>query len=159
MYPDKPVFQRAILGGLIASLLLTVLMFLAPFAGLPNIDMAAAIGSRLMSHPAVVFSLAWWMGLAIFLVMGSIASPIVFVYARPALMGTAWQRGVEWGVIVWVFAGTGVMVMMGVGFNEAHFLHPVSSVFSSLAGHIIYGAVLGVASAPRSGAGRVLRAA
>jgi hypothetical protein len=105
--------------------------------------MAAAIGSRLVGHPAVVFSAAWWMGLAIFLFVGVVLSPVVFVYARPALLGTAWQRGAEWGVIVWVFAGTGVMVMMGVGFNEAHFLHPVTSVFSSLAGHIVYGAVLG----------------
>ena len=143
MRPDKRVFERAILGGLVATLLLTVIMYLAPYAGLPNIDMAAAIGSRLLSHAAVVFSAGWWMGLAIFLFMGAVVSPVVFVYARPALLGTAWQRGAEWGVIVWVFAGTGVMVMMGVGFNEAHFLHPVTSVFSSLAGHVIYGAVLG----------------
>jgi len=143
MRPDRRVFERAILGGLVATLVLIVIMFLAPRAGLPNIDMAAAIGSRLMSHPAVVFSAGWWMGLAIFLFMGAVVSPVVFVYARPALLGTAWQRGAEWGVIVWVFAGTGVMVMMGVGFNEAHFLHPVTSVFSSLAGHIVYGAVLG----------------
>ena len=143
MRPDKRVFERAILGGLIATLVLTAIMYLAPYAGLPNIDMAAAIGSRLVSHPAVVFSAGWWMGLAIFLFMGAVVSPVVFVYARPALLGTAWQRGAEWGVIVWVFAGTGVMVMMGVGFNEAHFLHPVTSVFSSLAGHIVYGAMLG----------------
>ena len=144
MRPDKRVFERAILGGLIATLVLTAIMYLAPYAGLPNIDMAAAIGSRLVSHPAVVFSAGWWMGLAIFLFMGAVVSPVVFVYARPALLGTAWQRGAEWGVIVWVFAGTGVMVMMGVGFNEAHFLHPVTSVFSSLAGHIVYGAMLGM---------------
>jgi hypothetical protein len=143
MRPDKRAFERAILGGLMATLLLTVIMYLAPYAGLPNIDMAAAIGSRLVGHAAVVFSAGWWMGLAIFLVVGAVLSPVVFVYARPALLGTAWQRGAEWGVIVWVFAGTGVMVMMGVGFNEAHFLHPVTSVFSSLAGHIVYGAVLG----------------
>jgi hypothetical protein len=143
MRPDKRVFERAILGGLIATLVLTVIMYLAPYAGLPNIDMAADIGSRLVSHPAVVFSAGWWMGLAIFLFMGIVVSPVVFVYARPALLGSAWQRGAEWGVIVWVFAGTGVMVMMGVGFNEAHFLHPVTSVFSSLAGHVVYGAVLG----------------
>lgn len=146
MDPDKRIFERAILGGLIATVVLTVLMFLAPYAGLPNIDMASAIGSRLMSHTATVFSLGWWMGFAIFLFMGAVASPIVFVYARPALLGTAWQRGAEWGVIVWVFAGTGVMVMMGVGFNDAHFLHPVTSVFSSLAGHLVYGAVLGAAA-------------
>jgi len=143
MRPDLRVFERAALGGLAATLVLTVIMFLAPFVALPNIDMAAAIGSRLTGHPAIVFSGGWWAGLAIFLFMGSIVSPIVFVYARPSLLGTAWQRGAEWGVIVWVFAGTGVMVMMGVGFNEAHFLHPVTSVFSSLAGHVLYGAVLG----------------
>ncbi|HTP85359.1 MAG TPA: DUF6789 family protein [Bryobacteraceae bacterium] len=144
MRPDNRIFQQAIRGGVIATAVLTVIMFLAPFAGLPNIDMAAAIGSRLMSHPALPFSLGWWAGLAIFVFMGGLVSPVVFVYARPVLLGNRWQRGAEWGVIIWVFAGTGVMVMMGVGFNEAHFLHPVSSVFSSLAGHVVYGAVLGL---------------
>jgi hypothetical protein len=150
MHPDKRVFQRAILAGLIATLGLTAIMYLAPYIGLPNIDMAYAIGTRLMGHVAVLFSAGWWIGLAIFVLMGTVLSPIVYVYARPMLLGNSWQRGAEWGVIVWVFAGTGVMVMMGVGFNEAHFLHPVTSVFSSLAGHVVYGALLGALAAVKT---------
>jgi len=151
MNPDKSVFQRAILAGLIATLGLTAIMYLAPYIGLPNIDMAYAIGTRLAGHQAVPFSAGWWMGLAIFMLVGTVLSPIVYVHARPMLLGSSWQRGAEWGVIVWVFAGTGVMVMMGVGFNDAHFLHPVTSVFSSLAGHIVYGALLGLLAAGTAG--------
>jgi len=149
MRPDQRVFERAILSGLVATLSLTVIMYLAPFVALPNIDMAYAIGTRLAGHPAHSLSGAWWIGLAIFVFVGTVLSPLVFVYARPMLLGNSWQRGAEWGVIVWVFAGTGVMVMMGVGFNEAHFLHPVTSVFSSLAGHVIYGSLLGRIAAAR----------
>jgi hypothetical protein len=118
-------------------------MYLAPLAGLPNIDMGSAIGSRLAGHAAFHFTAYWWLGLMIFIAIGAIASPVVFAWAFPVLLGNAWQRGAEWGVIVWTFAGTGVMVMMGVGFNEAHFAHPIMSVVSSLAGHVVYGALLG----------------
>ncbi len=144
MKPQPQEFRRAIQAGLAATLILVALMYIAPLAGLPNIDMAYAIGTRMAGHAAFHFTLYWWIGLAIFILMGSIASPIVFSYAFPGLLGSAWQRGAEWGIIVWTFAGTGVMVMMGVGFNEAHFAHPVLSVLSSLAGHVVYGALLGV---------------
>jgi NhaP-type Na+/H+ or K+/H+ antiporter len=42
------------------------------------------------------------------------------------------------------------MTAMGLGFDEEHFTHPFSTFLSSLAAHILYGAVLGAL------AGRVL---
>ena len=119
-------------------------MYAAPLAGFPLIDLASALG-RPFAHaqPAIPLSPAWWMGMAIFFLFGSVASPYVFVYAFHGLLGGSWLRGVEWGVFVWVFGGVAVMTAMGLGFDEAHFSHPFASFFASLAGHIMYGAILG----------------
>src|SRR5579884_789988 len=144
MRPDKHDYERTIFGGLTATLILSALMFAAPFAGLPDIDMASALGTP-FNHglAAVQFTGAWWIGLLVFFVVGALLTPLVFVHAFAGLMGRAWLRGVEWAVFLWVVGGVGVMTGMGLGFNEGHAAHPVMSVAATLAAHIIYGAVLG----------------
>lgn len=147
MRPDKHDIERTILGGIIATLIVTALMFAAPRMGLPNIDMAAALGTAFVAkgaaYPATVLTGAWWLGLALFFVVGGILSPIVFAYAFGGLMGSPWQRGMEWAVFLWIIGGVGVMTAMGLGFNDAHAEHPIMSVLASLAAHLIYGAMLG----------------
>lgn len=151
MRPGKGDFKQAMLAGFVATAILTVLMYAAPLAGLPLIDLAAALGRPFAKGSlAMPLTSAWWMGLAIFFLFGSVASPYVFVYAFPGLLGGSWLRGMEWGVFVWVFGGVAVMTAMGLGFDEEHFTHPFSTFFASLAGHMLYGAILGVI------AGRVL---
>ncbi len=143
MEPVKRDFKQAVIAGFIATAILTALMYAAPLVGLPRIDLASALGTPFAGAPAMMFTRAWWMGLVIFFLFGSVASPYVFVYAFPGLLGYSWLRGIEWGVFVWVFGGVAVMTAMGLGFNEAHYAHPFSSFLSSLAGHIVYGAILG----------------
>jgi len=144
MKPDKHDFERTIFGGVAATLIVTALMYLAQLVpALPNIDMAAALGYPLSGHSAVQFSVAWWVGLIVFFVVGGVLSPLIFVYAYGGLMGRPWLRGVEWAVFLWVVGGVGVMTGMGLGFNEGHAAHPVMSVAATLVAHVIYGAVLG----------------
>jgi hypothetical protein len=144
MKPDKRDFERTIFGGIAATLILTALMYAAPLAGQPTIDMAAALGTAFAGHAAMQFTAAWWLGLALFFVVGGILSPLIFVYAFAGLMGRPWLRGIEWAVFLWVVGGVGVMTGMGLGLrNEAHTSHPLMSVLVTLAAHIIYGAVLG----------------
>jgi|SRR5271165_3400069 len=143
MEPVKRDFGQAVIAGFVATAILTALMYAAPLVGLPHIDLASALGTPFAGAPALTFTGSWWLGLAIFFLFGSVVSPYVFVYAFPGLLGYSWIRGIEWGVFVWVFGGVAVMTAMGLGFNEAHYAHPFSSLFSSLAGHIVYGAILG----------------
>jgi hypothetical protein len=167
MEPAKSALKRAIFAGFVATAILTVLMYLAPVVGLPRIDVASALGTPFargfsghwtrgvlvgepFGGPAAPLTAAWFGGLIVFLAFGSIVSPYIFVYAFPGLLGSSWLRGVEWGVFVWVFGGVAVMTAMGLGFDEEHFTHPFSTFLSSLAAHILYGAVLGAL------AGRVL---
>lgn len=143
MEPEKRDLEEAIYAGFVATAILAILMYAAPLAGLPSIDMASALGKTFAGGPVAALTGPWWLGLAIFFLFGSIVSPYIFVYAFAGLLGRGWLRGIEWGIVVWVFGGVAVMTMMGVGFNEAHFSHPFSSLLSSLAGHVVYGAILG----------------
>lgn len=118
-------------------------MYAAPLAGLPRIDLASALGTPVSGRAATLLTGSWWLGLAIFFLFGSVVSPYVYVYAFHGLLGKPWLRGVEWGIFVWVFGGVAVMTTMGLGFDEAHFAHPFSSFLASLAGHVVYGAILG----------------
>jgi hypothetical protein len=146
MDPNK---SRLILSGVVATVTLTVLMYAGPLAGFPKIDMAAAIGGFL-DQPAIAFSARWWVGLGVFLAVGMIVSPLLFMQVGPSLYGSGWLRGLEWGVILWVFGGVCVMFNLGLAFHEPFVTHPQLSTAASFLGNLIYGAVLG-ALAARSG--------
>src|SRR3974377_1700712 len=121
-------------------------MFGAPLAGFPNIDMASAIGGFL-DRPAALFTLRWWVGLVVFAVVGCVASPLLFVRAVPWLYGNAWQRGLEWGFLLWVVGGICAMTYLGLAFHEPFTSHPQMSALSSFLGNLAYGAVLGAVGA------------
>jgi hypothetical protein len=145
MTSERADLRRVILAGILATSVLSVLMYVAPMVGLPKVDMAAAIGGFL-DRPAVTFSMRWWIGLAVYFIAGSILSPLLFYYAVPALYGKPWVRGMEWGVLLWGFGAVWVMFYMGIAYYEPFTTEPSMSTVSSLAGHLIYGAALGVAA-------------
>jgi Family of unknown function (DUF6789) len=137
-------WEHLMAGGAAATMILTLLMYVAPAFGLPPIDMAAAIGMRITGYAVLPLTVAWWAGLAIFFAVGTVVSPIILFYSLPALFGSPWQRGMEWGVLVWVFGGVWAMFFLGLAYNAPHFNHPAMSFAASLAGHLVYGLVLGV---------------
>jgi hypothetical protein len=143
MSPYRADLKQAVLAGAAATFILTVLMYLAPYAGFPKIDMAGAIGGG-GGQPALVFTLRWWAGLATFLVMGILVWPALFLFAAPALCGRPWQCGLEWGIAVWGVAGVIVMIYMGISFHEPFVSQPHMSALASFLGHLIYGSVLGL---------------
>lgn len=134
-------FRRAIFAGLIATATLTVLMYLAPLAGMPRVDMASAIGGFL-SRPADSFTLRWWIGLAVFLITGIVFAPVIFQWLAPSLVGNVWQRGLEWGVLLWGFGAVCVMVHLGLAFHEPFTVHPQLVALTSFLGHLVYGVIL-----------------
>lgn len=143
MTPDRADLKRAVLAGAAATLLLAALMYLAPLFGFPKIDMAAAVGGA-WGEPALLFSLRWWIGLAIFLAAGVVVWPALFLLAAPALYGRPWQCGLEWGIAVWGVAGVIAMIYMGISFREPFVSQPHMSALASFIGHLIYGTVLGL---------------
>lgn len=134
--------RPAILAGLIATVVLTLLMYAAPRAGFPDIDMASAIGGFL-DRPAAMFTVRWWLGLVVFAAVGAVVSPLLFVRVLPRLYGNPWLRGLEWGFLLWVVGGICAMTYLGLAFHEPFTSHPQMSALASVLGNLAYGAVLG----------------
>ncbi len=116
-------------------------MYMAPLAGFPSIDMASSIGGFL-DRPATLFTTRWWMGFAVFFVGGAVLSPLLFSCLAQILYGKPWQRGVEWGILLWLFGAVCVMVHLGLAFHPPFTTHPRMSTLSSFLGNVVYGVVL-----------------
>jgi hypothetical protein len=139
----KPNIRRAVLGGFIGTLAITMLMYWgAPMMGLAKMDIAAMLGSMLGS---------WTMGMVMHFVNGTIIFPLIYVHFLFRLLpGTAAAKGLTWGVILWVVAQAMVMPMMGLGFFSLK-MGSMMPAAASLMGHIIYGLLLGWIAGAASG--------
>ena len=131
----RPTVTRLVLGGLIGTLAMTAMMYMvAPMMGV-RMDIAAMLGSMLGG--------SWTAGLAMHLVNGTLVFPLVYGYLLVSrLPGPPLLRG----VVLWLIAQTMVMPMMGAGLFSAAAGGTVAAI-ASLVGHLVYGAILGTASA------------
>ena len=133
---NKLRIQRPILGGFVATLAMTMLMYAAPLMGMPKMDVAAMLGSMLGG--------SWWLGLTMHFINGTILFSLIYSYLfYPAVCARPWQKGTLWGLTLWFLAQVMVMPMMGSGFFSAQTASPVKSVMGSLLGHLLYGVILG----------------
>ncbi len=145
--------SKAILGGFVATLVMTMMMmYAAPMMGMPKMDIAAMLGSMFAGGQMPAFySGAWWMGMLIHFVNGTIIFALLYAYLlHPILAGGPWLRGLEWGLVLWFLAQVAVMPMMGMGVFSANSPRPAISVMASLIGHAIYGIVLGAIAGPQA---------
>lgn len=138
---------RAILAGLVATVLMTMLIYLAPQMGMPKMDIAAMLGTPMNGGmmPAVL-SAPWLLGMTMHFVLGTMVFPLVYAYFVYRLLpGKPWIKGILWGVVLWV----GMMVlpmpmpMMGKGFFSSKTPEPLLFDLGTLMGHLLYGAVFG----------------
>lgn len=84
------------------------------------------------------------------LVSGAVIFPLIYAFILFSLIpGPAWLRGMSWGVALWFLSQSIVMSMLGAGFFSYHTSSPNLSVLASLAGHVIYGSLLGLLAVPQ----------
>lgn len=141
---EKPNTARAILAGFVATLAMTMIMYVAPMMGMPKMDIAAMLGSMFGKGMPAPMSSSWLMGMMMHLINGTIIFPLIYAYLLYNLLpGSPWMKGTIWGVILWLLAQVMVMPMMGMGFFSANAPQAMMAVMGSLVGHVIYGAILG----------------
>ncbi len=148
---EKPNVGRAILGGFVGTLVMTMIMYAAPMMSMPKMDIAAMLGSMLNGGqmPALM-SGPWLMGMMMHLFDGIIIFPLIYAFLLFRILpGSPWLRGVIWGLILWLLSQGMVMPMMGMGVFSANAPNAMMSVVGSLMGHIIYGAILGGIAKPQ----------
>lgn len=132
----RPNVWRAILGGFIGTLAITMMMYwVGPMMGMMKMDIAASLGSMLGG--------SWALGMMMHFVNGTIIFPLIYAYLLfRVLPGGGTLKGIEWGLILWFLAQVMVMPMMGDGFFSAN-MGGMMAAGGSLMGHAIYGGLLG----------------
>lgn len=124
-------WTRAIVAGLAATAVMTVLMLMAPAMGLPPMNIGAMLGS--------VMGGSLFLGWMAHFVIGTVLAAIYAAVFATRLPGAGFVRGALYGLIPWIVAQLVVMPMMGAGPFGGSF----GAAFGSLMGHLVYGAVLG----------------
>lgn len=141
---ERPNVGKAILGGSVATLVMTMIMYAAPTMGMPKMDIAAMLGSMMSKTMPAPMSGPWLMGMMMHFINGTIIFPLIYTFLLfRILSGAPWLKGVTWGLILFLLAQVMAMPMMGMGFFSANAPNAMMSVMGSLMGHIIYGGIFG----------------
>src|SRR5918994_2790707 len=116
---------RAIMGGFVATFLMTLLIYISPLVGMPKMDFAALLGSVFTEGTPQPWTAPWWTGMIIHFCDGTIIFSLIYAYVLfRILAGPPWLRGIQWGVILWLLSQGIVMPMMGIGFFSNHMSEP-----------------------------------
>jgi uncharacterized membrane protein YagU involved in acid resistance len=124
-------WTRVIIGGLVATAIMTVLMLMAPAMGIPPMDIGAMLGSRMGG--------SLFLGWMTHFVIGTVLAIAYAAFFATRLPGPGFVRGALYGLVPWIVAQLVVMPMMGAGPFGGSF----GAGLGSLVGHLVYGAVLG----------------
>ena len=136
--------SRAILGGFVATLALTLLLYLLPYAGGPKMDIAAALGSLFGHGIPAAMSGWWWAGIVWHALNGTFVFSLLYAYLVYGwLRGEDWLRGTVWGLVLWAAMEIVFMPLTRRGIFDDQALHPAAHVLASIILLAIYGAVLG----------------
>lgn len=132
---QKTNFTKALLAGVAGTLALTMLTYIAPMMGMPEMDIPQML-SGFMGVPVAVGWLAHFM----------VGTVLAVLYARtfvPRFPGSPFIKGAVYGLIPWLLAQVMVNPMMGAGVFAVNTPAPMLMVVGSLMGHLVYGGVLG----------------
>ncbi len=137
--------SRAIAAGFIGTLLMTMIMMLAPAMGMPKMDIAAMLGSMFAGQPPAMGTAFWLVGFGMHLMIGVVVLSTGFTLVNSYLpTSSPLLRGFFFGVIVWLIAQLVVMPMMGAGLFSSHLPGGMMIAAGSLMGHLIYGGIVGL---------------
>jgi uncharacterized protein DUF6789 len=131
----KPSLTRAILGGLVGTLVLTLMIYkVAPMMTGRTMDIAAMLGQRLGG---------WAMGMAMHFINGTVIFPLAYAFLLYRFLpGPPVVKGMICGVALWLITQLMVLPMMGAGLFSAN-AGGAKAAIGSLVGHLVYGALLG----------------
>jgi len=132
----KPNVGRAIAGGLVGTILLTLMMrFVAPMMTGQRMDIAGKLGEMTGMGPTA--------GMIMNFLFGSVVFALIYAFVLfRFLPGAPWQKGVLSGVLFWLGLETLTMPMIGGGFFSSQ-MGGMKIVVAALIAHLVYGAALG----------------
>lgn len=133
----RPSIGKAIVAGLLATIVLTLIMyFVAPMMLGAPMDVAKMLGDML--------GIGWTAGMIVHFINGTIVFPLIYVYVLYKILpGAPWMKGLIWGLILWLIAELVVTPMAGGGIFHSNAPNPLMAVMAGLMGHAVWGAVFG----------------
>jgi len=136
---------RALIGGFVGTLVLTALMYLAPFVGAPRLDIAAALGSMLGNGVPAMMTGVWWLGMVWHFLNGTVLFSLIYAYfVYSWLPGDGWLRGLIWGVALWIGMELVLMPAIGSGVFSDHTSIPIERIAVGFVLNLAYGLLLGL---------------
>lgn len=123
---------KAVMAGLAGTVMMTLLMLMAPRMGMPPMNIGAMLGSVMGGNVAL-----GWMAHFVIGVVLAVGYAAVFAGRLP---GPAVVRGALFSLLPWLMAQVVVMPMMGMGLFSGSMI----AAGGSLMGHLVYGIVLGL---------------
>lgn len=123
---------RAIIAGLAGTAAMSMMMFVAPMMGLPEMKIWEMLAAQMNASVAV--------GWAAHIMVGVVLAVAYAAVFSAKLPGAAPARGALFAVAPWLMAQVVMMPMMGAG------LFSGSAVLAmmSLMAHLVFGAVIGI---------------
>lgn len=131
--------RRAAAAGVIGTVAMTILFFLEPLLGLPRMaegGILSTVMSATVAHVPVGFVGGW-------VVHFTVGIALALLYAAAVasrLSGAPAVRGALYGALVFLGAQLVVMPLVGAGIFSGG---DPARVLGSLAGHLVYGGVVG----------------
>jgi len=132
---QKPNLTKALLAGVVGTIAMTMLTYIAPMMGMPEMN----IPHMLSGFMGVPFVAGW---LAHFMIGTGFA--VLYAYAFVSrIPGSPFIKGLLYGLFPWFLAQVMVNPIMGAGVFALNTAAPMLMVAGSLMGHLVYGGVLG----------------
>jgi len=122
--------------GFLGTVVITLTMyFVSPWMTGGPMDMAETLGSYMGQ--------SWTAGLIAHFVIGTLVLPWLYAsFLFERLSGAPAVRGMTWGLFLWLMSQAAFMPVMGGGFFSSE-SGGAMAVGGSLAGHLLYGLILG----------------
>lgn len=130
---------RAAIAGVLGTLAMTMLFFLEPLLGLPRMaegGILSTVMSATVANLPVGFTGGWMIHFAVGIALALVYAAVV----RSRLPGAPAMRGAAWGALVFLGAQLVIMPLVGGGLFSGG---DPARLLGSLAGHLLYGAVVG----------------
>ena len=130
--------KQGLLGGIIATVVMTMLMLVAPMMGMPDMK----IGNMMAGFMGIPV----WLGWAMHLMIGIVWTMVYVFLVKDRLTLSPAIKGMLFALLPWILMQLMVMPMMGMGVFSANAPNPVMMVVGTMMGHLVYGLVLGLSA-------------
>ena len=139
----KPSLQNTILAGIVGTAVMTVVMFLAPMMGLPEMN-AAAMLSMMTGFPIVV---GWLMHFMIGIIF---ALGYTLLFFSNVKIQNRIAKGAVFGFTVFIFAQIAIAMMGAImGGMPAPEGGMILMMIGSVIGHVMYGIPIALIAKPQ----------